>query len=109
LNGVEEPMGGHYLVYKRPHLDKFLQTLSTMGEIHIFTASSRSYADPVIDMIDPEGYITGRYYREHCTYDKKGNIIKQVEIISKNKQKMIIIDDSEEVFNMYKGKLPILF
>jgi TFIIF-interacting CTD phosphatase-like protein len=56
--------GGRYHVYKRPHLDKFLYELSQMGQLHIFTASTRSYADPVIDMIDPNGYITGRYYRE---------------------------------------------
>jgi len=93
------------LVYKRPHLDKFLQMMSTMGEIHIFTASARSYADPVIDMIDPKGYITGRYYKEHCTFDKMGNIIKPMEIISKNLNKIIIIDDSESVYQMYKSKL----
>jgi len=38
-----------------------------MGSLHIFTAATKSYADPVIDMIDPNGYITGRYYREVTT------------------------------------------
>ena len=35
-----------------------------MGQVHIFTAATKSYAEPVIDMIDPNGYVTGRYYRE---------------------------------------------
>ncbi len=38
--------------------------MQKMGEVHIFTASTRAYADPIIDEIDPNGYITGRYYRE---------------------------------------------
>jgi TFIIF-interacting CTD phosphatase-like protein len=80
-----------------------------MGEIHIFTASARSYADPVIDAIDPNGYITGRYYRDHCSMDKKGNVVKPIDIISKNWKKIIVIDDSEIVYNMYRGKFRLLF
>ena len=38
--------------------------MAEMGQVHIFTAATKSYAEPVIDMIDPNGYITGRYYRE---------------------------------------------
>lgn len=75
-----------------------------MGQIHVFTASTRSYADAVLDVIDPNGYITGRYYREHCKTDKKGVLVKPMEIITKNLNKLIIIDDSEVVYNMYKGK-----
>jgi len=53
-----------------------------MGEVHIFTASTRAYADPIIDEIDPNGYITGRYFREHCKADKNGNLIKPMDIIT---------------------------
>ena len=49
----DTPHGGTYYVYKRPLLDKFLKAMSIMGELHIFTASARSYADPIIDVIDP--------------------------------------------------------
>lgn len=56
--------GGHYRVLKRPYVDQFLKRMSEMGQVHIFTAATKSYAEPVIDMIDPNGYVTGRYYRE---------------------------------------------
>lgn len=85
-----------------------------MGSLHIFTAATKSYADPVIDMIDPNGYITGRYYREvttysesnfeqHCKIDKHGNYYKPMEIITTNLSRLVIIDDSDIVYNMYKG------
>ena len=32
-------------VYKRPHLDYFLGELSKTADVHIFTASSRNYAE----------------------------------------------------------------
>ena len=57
-----------YYVFKRPYLEQFLEKLSMMGEVHIFTASTKAYADPIIDEIDPHGYITGRYYREVIIY-----------------------------------------
>ncbi len=81
-----------------------MKELSTLGQIHIFTASTRSYADAVLNVIDQNGYITGRYYREHCSTDKKGNLIKPMELITKNLNKLIIIDDSEIIYKMYKGK-----
>ena len=68
----------------------------------MFTASTKSYADPIIDHIDPHGYITGRYYREHCKTDNKGNLIKPMDVITQNLKKLIIIDDSELVHGMYK-------
>ena len=52
--------------------------------------------------------ITGRYYREHCKIDKAGHYVKNMEVITKNLSKLIIIDDSEQVYNMYKGKSYIL-
>lgn len=82
MNDTQQPLGIRYYVHKRPLLEKFLKTMYLMGELHVFTASARSYADPVIDAIDPDGYITGRYYREHCTTDKKGALIKPMEIIT---------------------------
>jgi len=35
-----------------------------MGEIFLFTASTAQYADPIIDEIDPKGFIKKRFYRE---------------------------------------------
>jgi carboxy-terminal domain RNA polymerase II polypeptide A small phosphatase len=89
-------------VLKRPYVDQFLKRMSEVGQVHIFTAATKSYADPVIDMIDPNGYVTGRYYREHCKTDKNGNLIKPMDIITTNLTRLIIIDDSEIVYNMYK-------
>ncbi len=82
-----------------------MRGVSRHGEVHVFTASTKAYADPVLDAIDPHGYITGRYYREHCTVDKSGSLVKNMDMITKNLRKLIIIDDSELVYNRYKGKL----
>jgi TFIIF-interacting CTD phosphatase-like protein len=74
--------------------------MSEMGELHLFTASTKAYADPIIDAIDPHGYITGRFYRDNCQIIN-GKYIKQMEVVTKNLAKLIIIDDSESP--LYKG------
>ncbi|KAG0012900.1 Carboxy-terminal domain (CTD) phosphatase [Entomortierella chlamydospora] len=44
-----------YYIKKRPHLDDFLQKLSSMYELHIYTMGTRNYAAAVANVIDPDG------------------------------------------------------
>lgn len=56
-------------VSKRPGLDGFLEEISKHFEVVVFTASLPSYANPVIDRIDPEGkYIHHRLFRHSCIF-----------------------------------------
>ncbi len=91
-------------VYRRPYLDKFLKAVSKLGTVSLFTASMKSYADQIVDDIDPKGIIKKRYYRDHCKTDKNGNILKDMAQITTNKQKLVIIDDGILTYNMYKSK-----
>lgn len=51
-------------VDKRPFLDEFLEKMGRIFEISIFTSSTKGYADPIIDYIDPRKIIKKRFYRE---------------------------------------------
>jgi len=50
-------------VFKRPFLDKFLKNVSKNGSLTLFTASMQSYADAILEAIDPDRLIKTRYYR----------------------------------------------
>jgi len=57
-----------YTVHKRPHLDSFLQEITSQFETHIFTAACKDYAEPILDKLDPNNTMfANRYYRESCT------------------------------------------
>ena len=63
-------------VSKRPGLDEFLEKVSQHFEVIIFTASLPSYANPIIDQIDPNGkYIHHRLFRHSCIF-MRGHFIK---------------------------------
>lgn len=47
----------------RPYAKELLKRLSKNFDIIVFTAGNKSYADPILNHIDPEGIIQHRLYR----------------------------------------------
>ena len=41
-----------------------MREIAYLGDVYLFTASTKAYADPIIDDIDPQGVIKQRFYRE---------------------------------------------
>lgn len=64
FEGYDEIKDCIYISY-RPYLVEFLEKVSSLFEIVVFTASEREYASMVLDRIDPEQkYIHHRLYRD---------------------------------------------
>ena len=61
----------------------------------MFTASHKSYADVVLDYLDPKGeLIEYRMYRDSCTQTEEGVYIKDLRIIQNRNLKDIVIVDN---------------
>ena len=51
----------------RPYLFDFLEVISQICVVAVYTAARQSYADIVLDSIDPQHkLISYRFYRPHC-------------------------------------------
>ncbi|CAK8674538.1 CTD small phosphatase-like protein [Clavelina lepadiformis] len=80
-------------VLKRPHVDAYLERMGEMYECVLFTASLAKYADPVADLLDKHGVFSSRLFRESCVFHR-GNYVKDLSLIGRELNKMIIIDNS---------------
>jgi CTD small phosphatase-like protein 2 len=90
--------------YKRPFLDLFLQEISTRyAQVHVFTAASKTYADAILDKLDPNGTIfTKRWYSDSCKLAKNGRecrknvLLLDCSPLKIDPKRFVLIDDRQE-------------
>lgn len=95
-----EDSPGHYITYKRPHVDEFLDYVSKNFRVVLFTAGTREYAEPVSISLDPNNTIFyKKFYRDSCIF--RNNIFfKNLYLIQNDMSSIFIIDDSPAKFGM---------
>lgn len=95
-------------VLKRPHVDEFLDKMSKIFELVIFTASIPEYANPLLNKLDPNKHITSRLFREHCTASNN-LFVKDLKRVGRHLKDTILLDNNpvSYAFNKENG-LPIL-
>ena len=98
----------------RPNLNRALNKIKDKYIIVVFTASHKSYADAVLNFIDPNDlYFKYRLYRNNCTTIKlngKEIYIKDLSLFKNINLKNIIVVDNSVMsfyFNLNNG-IPIL-
>lgn len=80
-------------VAKRPGVDDFLIEMAKHYEIVVYTASLNKYADPLLDLLDPNRVIRTRLFRESCVF-YEGNYVKDLSLLNRDLCQAIIIDNS---------------
>ena len=87
-------------------LDRF----KTNCELMVWTAGHPEYANSVIDFIDPDKNIFDvRLFRDQCYISPKGLYIKDLRMINRDLDKVIIVDDHAYSFGFQiDNGVPIL-
>ena len=102
--------GRKYIAYvlKRPYLEYFLQQMSSLYEIIVFTASIAEYAEPLLQELDSNRIIKYKLNRSHCLF-YEGNYIKDLRVIKRPIKDLIIIDNNPIAYALnQENGIPIL-
>ena len=88
----------------RPGLNSFLKNMKKNYELILFTSAIHEYVDPIVKFIEKdEKYFDYILYRNHLSYDEKGEYFKNLNLLNRNIKKIIIVDDCENNFKLHKS------
>ena len=91
LHTMNLPFENYFLL--RPGVVNFLEEISKLYEIIIFTSSPKSYADPILNKIDIENkFFSYRLYKDHVIFEK-GKSVKNLNLIGRDLNKIIFVDN----------------
>ena len=87
---------GTNIIYLRPGLREFLESLIPFYEIIVFTTGVKDYADQIINFIEiDQKYFDYRLYRQNASYLNE-KYYKDIKKLGRDLKRTIIIDDKED-------------
>ena len=97
----ERPSGKyeHRLVFLLHGLKSFLNEMASMFEVVLFTAATASYAEAILELIDPDQeFFSHVLSRKHCLIEEDETLpLKDLsKVEGRSLSKMILLDDATE-------------
>ncbi|KAL9082144.1 MAG: hypothetical protein Q9159_006685 [Coniocarpon cinnabarinum] len=87
-----------YFIKLRPNLYHFLQKMSKLYELHIYTMGTRAYAENIAKLVDPDRKLFGE--RILSRTETPGEISKNLrKLFPVDNRMVVIIDDRADVWN----------
>nr|XP_032601975.2 mitochondrial import inner membrane translocase subunit TIM50 [Taeniopygia guttata] len=89
---------------KRPGIEHLLQQLAPLYEIVIFTSETGMTAFPLIDSIDPHGFVSYRLFRDATRY-MDGHHVKDISCLNRDPARVVVVDWRRDSFRLqpYNG------
>lgn len=92
----------------RPGVSQFLKRMHKLYELVVFTASLSKYADPLVDILDPDKMCSYKLFREHCTY-MNNSFVKDLTRLGRPMSDVIILDNSPIAYMLQpENAMPIV-
>ena len=100
-----------YYIKKRPGLDTFLENMSRLYELHIYTMGTRAYAEQVSNIVDPKHNLFGERILSRT---ESGSMVAKnlARLFPIDTKMVVIIDDRGDVWKWNPNLMkvtPLLF
>lgn len=99
--------GCWYYVKPRPGLKEFLHSLAERYELHVYTMGTRSYADCVCKLVDPDGSLFGTRI---LSRDENGSLVQKSlsRLFPMDTSMVVIIDDRGDVWQWSPNLIKVI-
>jgi FCP1-like phosphatase family protein len=94
----------HYVKF-RPYLFRFLERVSRLYEIHIYTMGVRRYAEKICEYLDNDKRLFGDRIVSRC--ENMERIEKRIDRISSLSSNVVILDDRGDIWNYSRNLILI--
>lgn len=82
--------GRGWRTFKRPGAEDFLKQMAQLYEIVVYTHALPTYADPILDRLDPSRYIVYRLYRDSTLY-QQGHHVRDLSKLNRDMEKVLFL------------------
>ncbi|XP_053328852.1 mitochondrial import inner membrane translocase subunit TIM50 [Spea bombifrons] len=89
---------------KRAGIESLFQQLAPLYEIVIFTSETGLTAFPLVDNLDPHGFVSYRLFRDATRY-MDGHHVKDISCLNRDPSRVVVVDCKREAFKLqpYNG------
>ncbi|XP_074523579.1 CTD small phosphatase-like protein 3 [Halichoeres trimaculatus] len=89
-----------YKVYMilRPHVQEFLQSMSKIYELFVYTCAKKEYAEKILNILDPQRKLfRHRLYQEDCAC-VLGHYVKDLGVLGRDLSKTVVLDNAPHTY-----------
>ncbi|CAL8471926.1 g11468 [Coccomyxa elongata] len=85
---------GNVVVFPRPGVQAFLGSVAAFAELIVFTAGHAGYAEPVIEMLDPEDHLfAAKLYRPETVRTHGQDYVKDLRRLGRCLSRTVLVDN----------------
>ncbi|XP_053287443.1 CTD small phosphatase-like protein 3 [Pleuronectes platessa] len=82
----------------RPHLKEFLQSMSKVYELFVYTCAKKEYAEKILDVLDPQRKLfRHRLFQDDCACIL-GHYIKDLSVLGRDLAKTVVLDNAPHTY-----------
>ncbi|KAI8108416.1 hypothetical protein M9434_006442 [Picochlorum sp. BPE23] len=94
--------GRGWRTFKRPGAEEFIKDMAQYFELVVYTSQLPTYADPILDRLDPHRMIQYRLYRDSTNYIN-GKHVRDLSKLNRDLKQVLMITADTDAYSLQPG------